>query len=177
MAKQVGTRELDAQIAAIGNGDMSALAALYRGVCSGVYSYALSVLKNCHDAEDVLQDTFLDIYRAAAGYKSIGKPMAWVITIARSRCLMKLREKSRYISASAEEFQGLCDSSISPEELATIKICIENLSEDEREIVILHAVSGLKHREIAQILDMPMSTVLSKYHRTVKKLKILLEGV
>lgn len=176
MTKPVGTRELDAQIAAIGNGDMSALADLYRGVCSGVYSYALSILKNRHDAEDVLQDTFLDICRCAAGYKSIGKPMAWVITIARNRCMMRLRERSRFVSDSAEECESIAPT-LSPEDSAIIKICIESISEEEREIVILHAVSGLKHREIAEILGLPVSTVLSKYQRTVKKLKILLEGV
>lgn len=176
MAKQVGTRELDAQIAAIGRGDMSALAALYRGVCSGVYSYALSVLKNRHDAEDVLQDTFLEISRSAESYKSMGKPMAWIITIARNLCLMRLRERQRYSDTPIEDITA-ADTAASPEDMAMIRTVIESLGDDEREIIILHALSGLKHREIAQILDMPLSTVLSKYQRTVKKLKILLEGV
>lgn len=178
MTKQVGTRELDGQIAAIARGDKSALAALYQDVCSGVYSYALSVLKNRHDAEDILQDTFLEIWRSAKSYKSMGKPMAWVITVARSLCLMKLRERRRYSDASAEDVLVLVpDSGISPEDSVLIRTCIEGLQDDEREIVIMHAVSGLRHREIAEILGLPLSTVLSKYQRTIKKLKILLEGV
>ena len=48
------------------------------------------------------------------------------------------------------------------------------LSEEERQIVVLHAVSGLKHREIADILEKPLSTVLNKYRRALKKLQALL---
>ena len=48
------------------------------------------------------------------------------------------------------------------------------LRDDEREIVMLHAVAGMKHREIASMLELPLSTVLSKYNRALKKLKKLL---
>ena len=51
---------------------------------------------------------------------------------------------------------------------------MRNLSEEERQIVMLHAVAGFKHREIAATLDLPLATVLSKYNRALKKLKILL---
>ena len=50
------------------------------------------------------------------------------------------------------------------------------LEEQARRIVLLHAVTGLKHREIAQLLELPLATVLSKYHRALKKLKAQLEG-
>ena len=50
------------------------------------------------------------------------------------------------------------------------------LGEEERQIVLLHAVTGLKHREIAALLELPLSTVLSKYHRALKKLREQLKG-
>ena len=50
------------------------------------------------------------------------------------------------------------------------------LGAEEGQIVLLHAVTGLKHREIAQLLELPLSTVLSKYHRGLKKLKALMKG-
>ena len=53
---------------------------------------------------------------------------------------------------------------------------LARLSGEERRIVLLHAVTGLKHREIAQLLELPLSTVLSKYHRGLKKLKSLMKG-
>ena len=47
----------------------------------------------------------------------------------------------------------------------------EHISDEERNILILHAVSGFKHREIANLLEIPLTTVLSKYNRTIKKIK------
>ena len=57
-----------------------------------------------------------------------------------------------------------------------VAMALAALEEQERRIVVLHAVTGLKHREIAQLLELPLATVLSKYHRALKKLKVRLEG-
>lgn len=163
---------LDEHITKIANGDKSALAALYNCVSASVYSYALSVLKNRSDAEDVLQDTLLEVWNSAAKYQQMGKPMAWIITITRNFCLMNLRKKSRFSDEPLEtsvympENEGLTN-----DDKIVIQSCIQTLGDDEREIVILHAVSGLKHREIAEILKLPLSTVLSKYNRSIKKLR------
>ena len=53
---------------------------------------------------------------------------------------------------------------------------LAKLSEEERTIVVLHAMTGLKHREIAKHLNLPLATVLSKYHRAIKKLKQIIKG-
>ena len=53
---------------------------------------------------------------------------------------------------------------------------LASLGDVERQVVLLHAVTGLKHREIAALLEMPLATVLSKYHRALKKLRVQLEG-
>ena len=55
-------------------------------------------------------------------------------------------------------------------------MCIrDRLSDEERQIVVLHAAAGFRHREIADMLGLPLPTVLSKYHRTLKKLRTFLE--
>ena len=56
------------------------------------------------------------------------------------------------------------------EEKAAVKALLEVLSEEERQIVMLHAVAGLKNREIASLLGVSLGTVLSKYHRAIKKI-------
>ena len=66
------------------------------------------------------------------------------------------------------------------EELSTIDRivlteCMSRLSDQERQIVVLHVVSGFKHREIASMLELNLSTVLSKYHRAIRKLKTFIE--
>ena len=53
---------------------------------------------------------------------------------------------------------------------------MKTLAFEERQIVILHALTGLKHREIADILEVPTGTVLSKYNRAIKKLRSDIEG-
>ena len=57
-----------------------------------------------------------------------------------------------------------------------LKACMEQLSDEERQIITLHAVSGFRHREIAAITELPLSTVLSKYHRAVKRLRKQLQN-
>lgn len=66
-----------------------------------------------------------------------------------------------------------------PTDRLVLEAALKTLNEEERRVVLLHAISGLKHREIAQDLGLPLSTVLSRYHRALKKLKRCLteEGV
>ena len=164
---------LEEYMAQIAKGDRDALGALYHQANTAVYSFALSILKNTSDAEDALHDCFLDIYQAAEHYRPQGKPMAWIFTIVRNRCLQKLRERTRTADIPSEDWEPYLQSreSITPEDRLLIGTCMERLNQQERQIVVLHAVSGFRHREIAQLLQLPLPTVLSKYHRALKKLK------
>ena len=63
---------------------------------------------------------------------------------------------------------------VTAENKAAIRACMERLSDEERQIVVLHAVSGFKHREIASLLSLALPTVLSKYNRAIKKLRAYL---
>lgn len=154
-----------------------AFAKLYKFTSDAVYGFALSVLKNTHDAEDVLQDCFLSIYNAAPSYRPDGKPMAWILTITKNLCYQKLRKNSRISDIPEEDWERYLDSKegISTEDKMIISACMNLLSDEERQIVILHAVAGFKHREIAHILDIHLSTVLSKYNRAIKKLRTEIE--
>ena len=66
--------------------------------------------------------------------------------------------------------------SLTADDRTVLAAALGRLSDEERHIVVLHAVCGLKHREIAQFLGLALPTVLSKYHRSLKKLKTILEG-
>ena len=72
----------------IAEGNMEALQDLYDAVYDSVYGFALSITKNSPDAEDVLQDTFLAVHKNAPDYISKGKPMAWILTIAKNFALI-----------------------------------------------------------------------------------------
>ncbi len=75
--------DLDSLLYGISNGEKKCLEQLYQVTHTSVYSFALSVLKNHHDAEDVLHDCYVAVWNGAESYVSRGKPMAWIITIAK----------------------------------------------------------------------------------------------
>ena len=79
-------------IVRIAGGDQNALADLYGRTRSAVYGFALSIVKNAHDAEDILHDAYLQVWNAAGGYRAQGKPMAWVLTITRNLAINRLRD-------------------------------------------------------------------------------------
>ena len=169
--------ELDECIARIALGNRDALSQLYYEVKSAVFGFALSILKNAQDAEDVLHDCFISIHNSASSYHSAGKPMAWIMTITRNLCYMKLRadarHRERHVDIPDEDWDSHTELSttLSNEDRMIIAECLGGLGEEERQIVVLHAVSGMKHREIAAMLELPLPTVLSKYHRALKKMK------
>ena len=169
----MNSTELDILIRKIAEGDMEAMESIYRMTREKVYAYALSMTRNIHDAEDVLQDCYLKIYRGASGYVSQGKPMAWVLTVARNLCLAKLNERKDKVDLTEEEWNDQLEAmpGLTTEERTVLKSCLSQLAEDERQIVVLHAVAGYKHREIAEHLKLPISTVLSKYRRALAKLE------
>lgn len=169
--------DLDQLLDEIAGGDSQALAALYHSTSAAIYAFALSVLKNAQDAEDVLHDSYLNIYSAAPDYRSCGRPMAWILTIARNLCLLKLRERKKRADIPAEDWEPYLESreSVSPEDRLILQVCMNHLSDEERQIVVLHAVAGFKHREIAELTGYSLTAVLSKYSRALKKLKQYLE--
>ena len=162
---------------AVGRGDPDAFRTLYKQTGKPVYAYALSILHNPQDAEDATEDTFLKIREAAHLYTSRGKPMAWIFTIARNICMMKLRKSQNEGRSPTEAFeqQDPFDGIQNREDRIVLKTAMEVLSQEEFQIILLHAVTGLKHREISELREMPLSTVLSKYNRGIKKLRTRLE--
>ena len=162
----------------IGKQDLRALEELYYRTSASVYGFALSVLKNAQDAEDVMHDLYVLVWSAARRYDAKGKPMAWILTITRNLCMQKLREYRKKSDIPQEDWENYISGKedMSPEDKLILTECLKNLSDAERQIVVLYAVSGFKHREIAKLLEMPLSTVLSKYNRAMKKLRKIYGG-
>ena len=161
----------------IAGGDRAAFHTLYEQSSSAVYGYALSLLRSREDAEDVMQETFVKVCRSAHLYRPMGKPMAWILAICRNECMTHLRGQKRHIAlADAADAVPSWSSAVSDhEDRLVLETAMQILTEQEREIVMLHAVGGLKHREIGAMLGLPLPTVLSKYHRSMAKLRRQLE--
>ena len=171
-------QKLQQLIIHISRGERDALAELYRHTRTAVYGLALSYLKNTHDAQDVTQDVFVQVWDCAEQYRPIGSPIGWILTICRNMCLMSLRREKRNATLSDEEWDAIPaqESELDIHERLLLQQALGALGEEERRIVVLHAVTGMKHREIAKLLEVPLATVLSKYHRALKKMRTHLKG-
>lgn len=167
----------DEDILAVARNSPDALRRLYEKTSKGVYAYALSLLKNAHDAEDVCQETFLSIYDKAGDYEPQGKPMAWIITVAKRHALTVLRKErgKSYIEEAEKANAEAFSRTENTEQRLLLQAATEVLNDDERQIVMLKAVAGMKAREIGKILGMPLNTVLSKYHRAIGKMRLYIE--
>lgn len=168
------TLDLDETLLArIGQRDREAFNEFYALTEKILYSYILSIVKDQHTTNDLLQETYLKIMNSAHLYQPMGKPMAWVFTMAKRLCYDYFREQKRKSTIDFDDIENVAEytqeETRDTQELLDIALAI--LNEEEREIVLLSAITGLKHREIAENLDMKLSTVLSKYHRAIKKMR------
>ncbi|MDF2888635.1 MAG: polymerase, sigma-24 subunit, subfamily [Lacrimispora sp.] len=166
----------EALLKKVAEGDQEAFQQLYQNTDRTMYSFILSIIKHPQDAEEILQEVYLKIWTSAKSYKSQGKPLAWMFTIARNLCYMKFREQKHDSDITLEDLSGTETGEVCSEiEMAADKMvllaALSILKEDEREVVLLHTSAGMKHREIAASLKIPLATALSRYNRAMKKLE------
>ncbi|HBF44061.1 MAG TPA: RNA polymerase sigma factor [Clostridiales bacterium] len=169
--KQSKNKQAENLIISISKGDTKALGTLYELIKTDVYAYSLSKLRNKADAEDVTEDTFVKIYKYSSYYNSCGKPLAWVFTIASNLIKRHYEVSSRSVGLEVVENKSGTSFEDAVCNNAFLQQVLSLLTQEESEIISLRLVSGLKHREIAKLINKPLSYVLSKYNRAVKKLK------
>ncbi|ADU28099.1 RNA polymerase sigma factor [Ethanoligenens harbinense] len=158
--------EMDGLLVRAGQGDNDALHLLYTAWRSAVFYFALAITGNYHDAQDILQDTFIRLKHA--GYHS-ENAKAYVFAIARNLALTCLRERKRVEPAAPVEKAVRRGAGM--EETTELDEALSRLPPDERQIVLLHVLGGLKHRETAALLRIPLGTALWKYQRALAKLR------
>lgn len=167
--------DFDSLILAVAKGDMDALETLYNISARGVFSLAFSVVRSSAAAEDIMQDTFVRVMRAAPSFKANGSGRAWIYRIARNLALNAVT-RSRFDSLDTlmDESGFAPPSSLSTEgeavTNAALKAALDKLSDSEREIVVLHS-AGLKLSEIAQVLSLPLGTVKWRHAAALKSLR------
>lgn len=160
-------QELDGLMERVAKGDNEAFARLYDEVGKGVFAFAYSYLRNPADAEDVTQEVFLAVKRKAYLYRAGTDVRAWIFQITKNLALDELRRRKRR-GDSLEDLKK--EPAVEPH-LPALNLMTRALDETEREIVLLHAVWGYKHREIAEMKSMPLGTVTWKYNSAIEKLK------
>ena len=161
----------------IANGDKDAFSNLYMATSTAVYAFLMSYVKNPEDAKDLMQDTYIKIRSAAGIYEPYGKPLAWIYTIAKNLALMKLRKDSAHPQQELEESSAIINNTSSQaENHILLQQAMQVLSKEDYQIVTLHAISGMKHREIAELMGLSLTATLNRYNRALKKLKKQIGG-
>ena len=157
----------------IEQGDEKAFEELYYITYKPLYAFILSLTLNKENAEDIMQETYIKIRGACHLYKSQGNPMGWIMKIAKNIFLMRLRQEKKHETTEYDECQdALALNTISSiEDRIMLEQLFQFVSKEDRTIIIMHILMGMKHKEIAQLLHMPVGTVLSRYHRAMKTLK------
>jgi RNA polymerase sigma-70 factor, ECF subfamily len=137
------------------------------------------------EARDVAQEAFLRAYRAVGGFKREARFSSWLYQIATNLCRDRLRRRKARMTVSLEELEEAGRTMVEPrpgahewlqqEELArAVRRAVRSLSEEQREVVILKEYQGLTFLEIAQALDVPVSTVKTRLYRGLGQLRLRL---
>ena len=153
-------------------GDESALAQLYDETSARVFGLALGILRDRDTAEEAALDTYMSVWSRAATYDPTrGSPMAWILTIARSKAIDQLRsrarrgEKHRALEtlASLEEPPPNPEVAIvQAERCAQVRAALGSLPREQRVAIETAYFAGLSHSEVAAALGEPLGTVKSR---------------
>src|SRR5262245_36920477 len=170
-----------AALVRLARGDQSALAELYDRHARPIYSLALRILREQGDAEDIVQEVFAQAWNQAARFDtSRGAVAAWLLMMARSRAIDRLRaRRSRPETASdAAVVERLPDAAarqdlqlLSSEQVDMLKNALEGLPAPQREALELAYYEGLTHTEIADRLSEPLGTVKTRIRQAVIRLR------
>jgi RNA polymerase sigma-70 factor (ECF subfamily) len=163
--------------------DRDAFSQLYDRFSTLVFTLAMRMLKVRSDAEDLLQEVFVQVWRQAQGYNpERGSPEAWIINIARSRAIDKIRsirrmEKSFILTDDlerAESSENVESSAAESEARLTMQGALANLPVAQRKVLELAYFDGLTQTEIAERLAEPLGTVKTRMRSGIQRLREML---
>lgn len=181
MAEGQSTEELAPWIERAKAGDRAALEHVLAEVAPSVYRFGLRMCGNAHDADDVLQDTLVQISQHLGQFEGRAALTSWVFTLARTACSRRRRGLKNRPAEGDDRLAEEQDRAPSPEaraeasELgASVLAALDGLPDDYREVLVLRDVEGLSARETADALELSVDAVKSRLHRARSALRIAL---
>lgn len=175
------------QIERIAAGDQTSFAQFYDVTNRLAFGLILRILGDRATAEEVLLDVYTQVWRQAGNYRrERGTPLAWLMTIARTRALDRLRsgrqemQRKESLDAVADARSFAADpeaTTVSNEHQRLVRRALATLPFEQRQIIELAYFSGLSHSEIAARLGQPLGTVKTRTRLGMIKLKELLAPV
>lgn len=179
---QTSQKELiDRYLLSLGQGDNSALDSLYDLTSKQLYALCYTYFNNRADSEDALSDTYLTVMKHIGKFRGTGG-YNWMYTMAKNVCLNKLRKESRVLSVDFDDEETINTLNLERteqprfnDESGISTLAKKVLSEREFRILVLHAVSEYKFKDIASIVGGLESTVRWQYNNACKKVRTAYE--
>jgi RNA polymerase sigma-70 factor (ECF subfamily) len=169
---------------AVARGDEAALARLYDAYRVILFGLLVRILNSREEAEDILQEVFVQVWRRAKDFdEKRGRPFTWLVTLARSRAIDRLRQlgaRQRLAMGAAQEqeqtenFSDALTDSVRAEQQAVVRRALRELPEEQRTTLLLAYFDGLTQSEIAAKLNAPLGTIKTRMRSGMIKLRNLL---
>ncbi len=186
MSDQPTTEELQAQLLQrVAAQDREALAAFYDQTAGVLFGTSLRILGDPQEAEEVVQDVYLQIWDKAATFNAkLGAPLYWALSIARNRSIDRLRSRqrrARLIEELRDEEPAepappvIAQAGLDSDDLTAIRSAVGSLPSEQRQAIALAFFGGLTHAEIAETLGEPLGTVKARIRRGMMKLRETLQ--
>ena len=166
----------------IARGDLQAMSEFYDQTATPLFSVALRILNDAGEAEEVVQDVFVQIWEKAATFDAqLGSAFHWALSITRHRAIDRLRKRQRQARLVDELLEQGADepsSTAAPDSQAqglertvAVRTALAGLPQEQRQAIELAFFSGLTHPEIAEVLQEPLGTVKARIRRGLLKLR------
>ena len=183
MDAETRRRQLVAAINRVAGGDRAALRLVYSETSAKLFGVCLRILGDRSEAEDVLQDVYLTVWRKAASFdEAVASPITWLVAIARNRSIDRLRSAGPRAHAPLEAAAEVPDEGLSAlerleigEDQARLKDCLQELEERQSAAIRSAFLDGFTYEELAERNRVPLGTMKSWIRRGLLKLRACLE--
>jgi len=187
MLEQPTAEEIQNQLLGrIAAGDLQAMSDLYDQTATPLFSVAHRILCDSSEAEEVIQDVFVQIWEKASTFDPVlGSAFHWALSIARHRAIDRVRSRQRQARLVDElEASGAAETApvsapdhaaLNSEEAATVRSAMQRLPQEQRQAIEMAFFGGLSHPEIAERLSEPLGTIKARIRRGLLKLRELLD--
>lgn len=171
------------------NGDIEAFDIIVDRYKNRLINFVFRFVKDYDVSEDIVQETFLRVFRKRRDYKAIANFSTWIFTIAGNLAKSELRRRKRwrFLSLDAgnddEKTFELPDTGLKPDRATAVRMldenvqdCIEKLQDKYKEALILRDIQGMSYKQISKVVGVPVGTIKSRVNRARLKLQKKLKG-
>ena len=165
-------------MAAVGVGEVQKLAVLFERHHRGLFRYFVSMNRNREASEDLVQDVFFRMLRYRASYDAKQSFTAWMYQIARNANVDQAQKRrgevigiEEYTDRKADPAAGPEESTAQLQDLKLLRVALDRLPADKRELLVLSRFEGMKYEELAKVLDCEVGTVKVRVYRAMRALE------